>query len=134
MSPAGSCVVGLGIDIVEVSRIRRMVARHDTATLRLVFTEGEQLRAGDSADPPTHLSVCFGAKESVGKALGTGLAAFRWHEVDSDVHADGLGVDLSGAAADVAIRRRVHRWVAHWRRLGGHVLVSAVALGPTRAI
>lgn len=130
MTPRPERVVGLGIDVVDIPRIGRMVSRHDASTLRLVFTEGEQARASGAAVLEA-LSVCFGAKEAVGKALGTGLAGLRWYDIDADVRPCALTVALGGAAAAAAARRAVDRWVATWCRVGPQVVVQAVALGAT---
>lgn len=65
--------VGLGVDIVEVSRIRTILKR-TPAFARRAFSEAEQQYCDGTADPAVHYAARFAAKEAVVKALGTGFA------------------------------------------------------------
>lgn len=70
--------VGLGIDIVEISRVARVLARHPAGLRRRVYTDLEwQQNQGRVAS----LAGRFAAKEAVMKALGVGGMAFRSIEV-----------------------------------------------------
>lgn len=64
--------VGLGVDIVEINRMRRILDRTPSFA-RKVFTEDEQAYCNKKASPATHYAARFAAKEAVSKALGTGL-------------------------------------------------------------
>lgn len=70
-APAGQ--VGLGVDLVEIDRIRRILARTPRFALR-VFTEGEAAYCTERADPAIHFAARFAAKEAAVKALGTGFS------------------------------------------------------------
>ncbi|WP_172135662.1 holo-ACP synthase [Adlercreutzia sp. ZJ473] len=65
--------VGLGVDIVEIERVRRILARTPSFARR-VFSEAEQAYCDGKADPAVHYATRFAAKEAVVKALGTGFA------------------------------------------------------------
>ncbi|WP_165054396.1 MULTISPECIES: holo-ACP synthase [unclassified Adlercreutzia] len=65
--------VGLGVDIVEIERVRRILARTPSFARR-VFSETEQAYCDGKADPAVHYATRFAAKEAVVKALGTGFA------------------------------------------------------------
>ncbi|WP_165171820.1 holo-ACP synthase [Adlercreutzia sp. ZJ242] len=65
--------VGLGVDIVEIERVRRILARTPSFAHR-VFSEAEQAYCDGKADPAVHYATRFAAKEAVVKALGTGFA------------------------------------------------------------
>ncbi|WP_165251758.1 holo-ACP synthase [Adlercreutzia sp. ZJ304] len=65
--------VGLGVDIVEVSRIREILKR-SPAFSRRAFSQEEQNYCNATADPALHYATRFAAKEAVVKALGTGFA------------------------------------------------------------
>ena len=74
-------IVGLGVDIVERSRIERLLERHGDAFLRRVFRDGEVRVArthkdGGATDSVrgAHVAGLFAAKEAAMKALGTGWA------------------------------------------------------------
>jgi holo-[acyl-carrier protein] synthase len=65
---------GIGVDIVQIERIRDALARHgDEFALRiLAASEHEEWRA--SRDPARFLAKRFAAKEAFAKALGTGIS------------------------------------------------------------
>ena len=63
--------VGLGVDIVEIERMRRILTRTPSFARR-VFSEAE--RAYCDANPEVHYATRFAAKEAVVKALGTGFS------------------------------------------------------------
>ncbi len=99
--------VGLGVDIVEIERMKRILGR-SSAFVRKVFTEGEQAYCNDKANPAAHYAARFAAKEAVGKALGTGIFALRLHDVE--VVRDSRGrpaVALHGDAAQIAANQGV---------------------------
>ncbi len=62
---------GIGIDLVDVSRIERALERRPRLAGRL-FTEGELEYAAAHRRPARHLAARFAAKEAVVKALGLG--------------------------------------------------------------
>ncbi|MCA1963237.1 MAG: holo-ACP synthase [Prosthecobacter sp.] len=65
--------IGLGIDLVEVGRIRSLLERHGQRFKERTFTEGEMAYCDHCADPAMHYAARFAAKEAAAKALGTGL-------------------------------------------------------------
>ena len=76
-------VVGIGIDLVEIARIRRALDRWQERFLRRVFTPGELDYCLRRRDPAEHLAARFAAKEATLKALGTGLSlGVRWREME----------------------------------------------------
>jgi holo-[acyl-carrier protein] synthase len=74
-------MIGLGVDLVEVDRLRRAMARHASIEARL-FTDIERADARRSRDPATHFAARFAAKEAAMKAMGVGLGAVRWHDIE----------------------------------------------------
>lgn len=95
-----SQILGIGIDLVEVGRIEKSVARYGDRFLRKVFTHAEHEYCFRKAQPCEHLAARFAAKEAVMKALGTGWVAktsFREVEV----------VRAEGAAPTVVLSRRM---------------------------
>ena len=94
----GANVVGVGIDQIEVSRIRDSVKRHGNAFLNKVFTPGEQNSCMERADPAPCLAARFAVKEAVSKALGTGIGnEFGW--LDVEVKKDENGKPLAHFSA-----------------------------------
>jgi len=73
-----SVVTSLGIDIIEIDRIRRALERWPRMATRL-FTERERVYCERRGDPASHYAARFAAKEATAKALGRWL---RWQEVE----------------------------------------------------
>ena len=74
--------LGLGLDIVELERVRGIYARHGERFLGRVYAAPEQTRAREMRDPTSFLAGRFAAKEAILKVLGTGLSGgIRWLDV-----------------------------------------------------
>lgn len=127
MTTAPNGVVGVGIDLVEVDRFRTMLARTPSTRQRM-FTEGERAYADRAADPTERYAVRFAAKEAVMKALGVGLGAFGFHDVEVIREEEGcprLGV--YGPAARLAEERGVVAWqisLTHTATSAGAVVIA----------
>jgi len=76
-------IVGTGIDLVEIERIRRSVERFGERFLDRIYTAAEKaycLRKRNSAES---LAARFAAKEAAAKALGTGINhGVTWLEIE----------------------------------------------------
>ena len=72
-----------GVDLIEISRVRDAIERHDGHFLRRVFTEYEQV---ECAGRVSSLAARFAAKEAVAKTLGVGIGDVRW--VDIEIKSD----------------------------------------------
>lgn len=90
-------MTGVGIDLLEVERLERALARRPRLAERL-FCPGELAYARGRARPARHLAARFCAKEAVVKALRLDHAPWRDIEVVGGGSAD-VGVALRGAAA-----------------------------------
>jgi holo-[acyl-carrier protein] synthase len=66
-------IVGIGIDIVDVSRIDRLLREYGDQFARRVLAETERPAFASSLRPVWFLANRFAAKEALSKALGTGL-------------------------------------------------------------
>ncbi len=73
--------MGIGIDAVDVARFRRVLARTPSLRSRL-FTDEELAYADRVADPTERLAARFAAKEAAMKALGRGIGAVRFADVE----------------------------------------------------
>lgn len=71
--PMASDQVGLGVDIVEIDRVRAIL-RRSPAFARRAFSEEERAYCDAKANPEAHYATRFAAKEAVLKALGTGFS------------------------------------------------------------
>jgi holo-[acyl-carrier protein] synthase len=105
-------VVGVGVDAIEIERVRTALTRTPTL-LERVFTERERAscvtRCGDLRYGG--LAARFAAKEAVAKALGTGIAGFNFRDIEIlsgengrptiQLHAGAMAV--AEAAGDTAV-------------------------------
>lgn len=82
-------ILGIGVDLVEVGRIRRILDRYGERFLRRVYTPRERALALSRQDPALYLAAAFAAKEAASKALGTGLRGVSWREMEVRHEANG---------------------------------------------
>ncbi len=77
-------IVGIGIDVVEVERMRQLLERKGDRALVRLFTEGERSYAASHPEPARQLAARVAAKEAAFKALaGNDLArAIGWRELE----------------------------------------------------
>lgn len=74
---------GVGVDLVQIDRLREVVVRWQDRFLRRVFSEAELAYCRARRDPIPHLAGRFAAKEAGLKALGTGLRmGVNWRELE----------------------------------------------------
>ncbi len=67
-------ILGIGLDLVAVARIRDAHARHGTRFLDRFLTPAEQAYCLDHRDPAERIAGRWAAKEAAVKALGTGIS------------------------------------------------------------
>ncbi len=85
----------VGVDLIEIDRIRQALAR--PGFRERCFTEAERAYCDSRPNPAQHYAGRFAAKEAVGKALGCGVH-FTWKEIE--VHGQPKpGVQLTGRTA-----------------------------------
>lgn len=95
-------MIGIGIDAVEVDRFRRVIERRPGVAGRL-FTDDERAYGARFADPAPRLAARFAAKEATMKALGVGLGAFHFRDVEVSTAPSGAPfLRLSGRAEALA--------------------------------
>jgi holo-[acyl-carrier protein] synthase len=76
-------VLGIGIDLVPIPRMRRIMERWQERFLSRVFTADEMAYCRRRKDPAPHFAARFAAKEAGLKALGTGLRlGVNWRELE----------------------------------------------------
>ena len=88
-------IVGIGIDIVDVSRIDRLLREYGEQFALRVLAEAERPAFAESSQPVSFLANRFAAKEALSKALGTGLRyPVTLHAIS--VSSDGVGKPVFG--------------------------------------
>lgn len=80
--PPGGVLIGLGADIIEISRIRSVLLRNGDRFIERILTEEERAYCATMAHPHKHIAARFAAKEAVSKAFTTGIGAeLGWKSV-----------------------------------------------------
>ena len=83
-------IVGIGLDLVKIERIRALADRWQERFLERLYTEAERRYCFERASPYASLAGRFAAKEAVVKAIGTGWSAgISWQDIQ--VLNDGSG-------------------------------------------
>jgi holo-[acyl-carrier protein] synthase len=125
---APGAVLGVGTDLVEVDRLRTALDRTPGLADRL-FTAAERNATDRHRDPLPHLAARFAAKESVMKALGRGIGAMSFTDIEVVSEASGApSAVLSGRARTRADELGVGDWhlsLSHTATLAQAVAVAS---------
>jgi holo-[acyl-carrier protein] synthase len=100
-------IVGLGMDICSVERIRRILqGPRAERFLERVYTDAERALCGARSDAASAYAARFAAKEALVKALGA-PPGIRWRDMEV-VRTSGMPrFTLSGVALEVVEQRKV---------------------------
>jgi len=115
----------IGVDMIEVARMERGIARHGERFLNRFFTEQEQDYCNGRA---TSLAGRFVIKEAVGKAFGTGIGDIRW--LDVEIVCDDRGkpeLVLHGQAKALAAERGLTHWAISLSHTESHAIGFVIA-------
>lgn len=76
-------IFGIGIDLVEIDRLKKSVEKFGVRFLNRLFTENEIKYCQTKSNAYQHFAVRFAAKEAFLKAIGTGLRdGITWHQIE----------------------------------------------------
>ncbi|MBK8981394.1 MAG: holo-ACP synthase [Ignavibacteria bacterium] len=74
---------GIGIDIIEVKRIRKIMEDYGERFIKRILTENEINYCMKFSKPELHLAGRFAAKEAYSKAIGTGVGkSYSWKDIE----------------------------------------------------
>jgi holo-[acyl-carrier protein] synthase len=124
-------IVGHGIDIVETSRIRKLVDEHGQHFLDRCFTPMEQRYCnGHPKRYYEHLAGRFAAKEAILKVLGTGWRGkIAWTDMEILNEASGKPLlTLTGECERLADEMGIKRWMISISHIETHATASAIGL------
>jgi len=120
-------MLSVGVDIIDIDRIRRAVDRHGDRFLRHIYTPSEQAFCRGRVP---ELAARFAAKEAISKALGTGIYGIAWSEME--ILADRRGkptVTLHGRALARAQLLHLTEWAVSLTHSDDSALAFVVASG-----
>ena len=122
-------IVGTGVDIVEVARIKKSLEKHFPRFEQKIFTPNEISYCRSRPEPGIHFAARFAAKEAVMKCLGTGMdqgIAFK----DIEVTREKTGkpaITLYGKGTEISSRlkiKKIHISISHDKN---HAIAQAIA-------
>ncbi len=122
---------GIGVDLVQIPRMREIIVRWQERFLERIFTPQEIAYCRTRRDPVPHFAARFAAKEAGLKALGTGLRlGIRWQELEVRRERGGPPVlVLSGRCREVGLRRGGDRMLLTLSHDGDYAMAQAMLLG-----
>lgn len=116
-----------GVDLIEISRIEEVVARHGRHYLERIYTPAELEQCGRRSES---LAGRFAAKEAVAKALGRGIGDIGWKEIEvlgDEQNAPVL--TLHGAAEQLTKELGLTTWSVSISHSQSHSVALVVMLG-----
>ena len=124
-------LIGIGIDVVEVSRIKSSLDEFEGRFQQKIFTEAEREYCAKQKRPELHFAGRFAAKEAIAKAFGTGIGKdVGWLDMEIIRRPSGEpGVILSGAAAEYAAKRGVQQVMVSLTHAKHYAAANAVIMG-----
>ena len=118
-------IQAVGVDIASISKIARLINAGD-GDLSLVFSDREQSYCQSRSNYLIYYALCFGVKEAVSKAFGTGLVGIDWQEIEADLNKEFVSVNLYGKAKTQAQRLCIQKWWVDWWQWRDSVLVNVL--------
>ena len=104
-------MIGVGVDLVEIARIRKAYEANPKRFSEKVLSPSELVGLSEARDRSIYVAKRFAVKEAVAKALGTGFSqGVSWKAIALD-H-DELGkpyAKLSGGAAELFAMLKAHK-------------------------
>ncbi len=86
-------VIGIGIDIIEIDRIKASIDKYGNHFLQKIYTETEIKYCQDKSNKYQHFAARFAAKEAVFKALSTGWnKEVGWQDIEIKNEPSGMPI------------------------------------------
>ncbi|MCI0707091.1 MAG: holo-ACP synthase [Ignavibacteriae bacterium] len=108
-------IQGIGVDIVDVKRMKEALDAQGNALMKKMFTEREVAYCKSKKNSHEHFAARFAAKEAVSKAMKTGWSGkFRWKDVEVVNERSGEPrIILYGHVATILKKSSVHLSLSH---------------------
>ncbi len=118
-------IFGIGIDLIEVSRIRQAIEKYGFRFTTRIFTPAEIAFCEKLKDKYPSYAGRFAAKEAFSKALGTGIrGTISWLEIEiCDNERTRPTILLNGRARALVGNRAVHLSLTHLKDYAAAVVV-----------
>ena len=99
-------IFGIGVDLVDIDRVRKLLSKNESKFLSRCFTSDEITYAKKFSDPSKRLAVRFAAKEAVMKSLGYGWRQIHWKDIEITGGGKPL-VKLHNKASDKVVENNI---------------------------
>lgn len=101
-------IAGIGIDLVEIDRIRKIFDQYQDKFADKILTTSEKQELKLAANKPAFLAKRFAAKEALAKALGTGIKGFWFSDIEITHDANGKpGFNFFGGCLEKVKAKRI---------------------------
>lgn len=134
-STTPAAVLGIGVDLVENSRMQATLRRWGRSFKQRVFLAREQAYCDRRAEPWRHYAGRFAIKEAVSKAFGTGISEhIGWLDIEvvRDPRTGAPSVALSAKGRRLAARRGVGRVLVSLSHTRQYAVAQALLVGRRR--
>jgi holo-[acyl-carrier protein] synthase len=119
-------ILGLGIDLIEIGRIRTSFERFGERFTGRILLPDETAYCLSHKDPAPFLAARFAAKEAISKAFGTGIGAeLSWHDMEVGRKASGEPFVILHGGGQILFAAR---GAAHLRLSLSHTVAHATAI------
>jgi holo-[acyl-carrier protein] synthase len=110
-----SAIVGIGVDVVDVKRMKVVLDARGMSLIKKLFTEPEIAYCTSKKNSHEHYAARFAAKEAVSKAMQTGWSGkFRWRDVEVANNPSGAPkIILHDFVAQQLAHCRIHISLSH---------------------
>ena len=129
-APGAETALRVGIDLIEIDRVRRALDRHGDGFRERCFTPAEREYCESKPNPAQHYAGRFAAKEAILKLLGTGWRGkIAWTDIEVTNNSAGRPeVTLSGEVKAIADRMGIKHISISITHTANFAIASAVAL------
>ena len=123
-------VIALGLDLVDVARVKALLERHGERFCERTFSTAECAYCDAHTEPAIHYAARFAAKEAVAKALGTGFAqGVNWKDIEVLRSDQGVpSIALHAGAKAKADELGITKWLLSLTHTSTTAAASVVAL------
>jgi len=121
-------ILGTGIDIVDVARIRGSLEKFGERFLRRILRPDEMAYCLAHKSPELHVAARFAAKEAISKAFGTGIGAeIGWQDIEIGRKKSGEPFVILHGDGQKLLRQRsaskIHLSLTHTAQLAAAVVI-----------
>ena len=124
-------ILGIGIDIIEVARVKASYERFSERFLNRLLLADEIAYCLSHKNPAPFLAARFAAKEAISKAFGTGVGArLGWHDMEIRRKQSGEPfVVLHGKGEKLFASRKAKRLLISLSHTENYAAVTAILEG-----